>query len=354
MNPNKQNTEQFIGAVVTDVAATISGVMTSIGDKLGLYSAMANKGWTNPESVAAELDLDERYVREWLNNQVAGGYILYQPSTQEYQLPDEYIPVLVDKQSPAFLIPALEVAASLWMDEDKIINAFQTGAGIPWADRHHRLFCGSESLFRPGYKAFLAEEWIKSMHGVEDKLRVGAKVADVGCGHGASAIILAKKFPNSQFYGFDNHPESIDTAIERAAEAGVSDNTHFAVVDAKSYERANFDLICFMDCLHDFGDPVGAAKHARSALSENGSVLLVEPAAQDNLEDNINPVSRLYYAASTAVCTPCSKSQEVGLALGAQAGPQRLSEIMSQAGFNSTQKVSETGFNIILESRLHA
>jgi 2-polyprenyl-3-methyl-5-hydroxy-6-metoxy-1,4-benzoquinol methylase len=350
MNLDTTLVEQFAGAVVTDVAATLSGVMTSIGDKLGLYKAMAGAGLISSQTLADKTGTDERYVREWLSNQVAGGYVKYDTESENFFLPDEHIPVLVDNQSPVFLVPALEVAASLWMDEEKLLNAFTTGKGIAWSDHHHRLFCGSEALFRPGYKAFLSNDWIKAMDGVEEKLNRGAKVADVGCGHGASTIVLAQQYPNSQFYAFDNHRESIDTAIMRAEEAGVSANTHFEAVDAKSYQTKEFDLICFMDCLHDMGDPVGAAKHALNALNIEGSVLLVEPAAQDDLENNINPVSRLYYAASTAVCTPCSKSQEVGLALGAQAGQNRLTAVMQEAGFGVTTKVAETGFNIVLQA----
>lgn len=349
MNLDMQKVEKFAGSVVADMAANVSGVMTSIGDKLGLYKAMAGAGFMASEELAGKTGLDERYLREWLNNQVAGGYVVFDAATQKYQLPDEHIPVLADNNSPVFLVPALEVAASMWLDEDNIMDCFRTGEGMAWGAHHHRLFCGSEALFRPGYKAFLSTDWIRAMDGVEERLIAGAKVADIGCGHGASTIALAQHYPNSQFYGFDSHAESIATAVARAEEEGVTANTHFEVKTAKGYDVTGFDLICFMDCLHDMGDPVGAAAHARKALNPGGSVLLVEPAAQDLLENNINPVSRLYYAASTAVCTPCSKSQEVGLALGAQAGQQKLGEVMSEAGFCSTVKVAETGFNIVLQ-----
>lgn len=346
------STEAFAGQVVTDVSATLSGVMTNIGHKLGLYRAMAGAGALTSIALAEKCGLAERYVREWLNNQVAGGYLVYDKGEKTYLLPDAYVPVLADPDSPVFLVPALEVAASLWLDEDRIANVFRTGEGIAWGEHHHRLFCGSESLFRPGYKTFLANDWIAALDGVAAKLTSGARVADVGCGHGASTIVLAEAFPASRFDGFDNHAASIVTAQQRAEEAGVSDNIRFETLDAQSYPADGYDLICFMDCLHDMGDPVGAARHAARALKSNGSVLLVEPAAGNAVEENINPVSRLYYAASTAVCTPCALSQDVGLALGAQAGQRRLSEVMLEAGFASVQRVAETPFNIILEARL--
>lgn len=352
MNMDMSKVEQFAGQVVSDISATFSGVMTNIGHKLGLYKAMAGAGPITSQILADKTGTYERYVREWLNNQTAGGYVVYNAETNAYTLPDEHIPVLVDDESPLFLVPALDVASSLWLDEDKVADVFRSGAGIAWSDHHHRLFCGSEALFRPGYKAHLTSTWIKSLDGVEDKLKAGAKVADVGCGHGASTIVLAQEYPNSTFYGFDNHKESVEIARQRAKDAGVNGNIHFSVANAKDFSESDFDLICFMDCLHDMGDPVGAAQHAKQSLKANGTVLLVEPAAGDTVNDNINPVSRLYYAASTAVCTPCSLSQEVGLALGAQAGEKRLSNVMKDAGFNELRRASETPFNIVLEAKI--
>ena len=352
MNMDMSKVEQFAGQVVSDISATFSGVMTNIGHKLGLYKAMAGAGPITSQILADKTGTYERYVREWLNNQTAGGYVVYNAETNAYTLPDEHIPVLVDDESPLFLVPALDVASSLWLDEDKVADVFRSGAGIAWSDHHHRLFCGSEALFRPGYKAHLTSTWIKSLDGVEDKLKAGAKVADVGCGHGASTIVLAQEYPNSTFYGFDNHKESVEIARQRAKDAGVNGNIHFSVANAKDFSESDFDLICFMDCLHDMGDPVGAAQHAKQSLKANGTVLLVEPAAGDTVNDNINPVSRLYYAASTAVCTPCSLSQEVGLALGAQAGEKRLSDVMKDAGFNKLRRASETPFNIVLEAKI--
>lgn len=350
MNIDMQKVEQFAGQVVTDIAATVSGVMTSIGHKLGLYKAMAEAGPISAKTLADKTGTDERYVREWLNNQAAGGYVFYNVSEDCYILPDEHIPVLVDEDSPVFLVPALDVSSALWQNESKVTEVFRTGKGIDWAENHHRLFCGSEALFRPGYKAHLSSSWIKSLKGVEEKLIAGAKVADIGCGHGASAIVLAKAYPNSTFHGFDSHNESIETAKQRAAAADVMDNTQFSVSTAKGFSEQDFDLVCFMDCLHDMGDPIGAASHARASLKPGGTLLLVEPAAADSVADNINPVSRMYYAASTAVCTPCSKSQEVGLALGAQAGQKRLTEVLEEAGFNRIRRAAETPFNMVLEA----
>lgn len=352
MNLDMNKVEQFAGQVLTDVSATFSGVMTRIGHTLGLYQAMAGAGAMSSHRLARITGTHERYVREWLNNQTAGGYVRYDAESDRYTLPDEHIPVLVDEESPVFLAPSLDVASSLWLDEDKITGVFKSGEGIPWSDHHHRLFCGSEALFRPGYKTYLTESWIKSLRGVEEKLNSGAKVADVGCGHGASTIVMARRYPLSTFYGFDSHEESIRIARQRATEAGVTENIAFHTCTAKDYTEAGFDLICFMDCLHDMGDPVGAAKKARQSLKPDGTVLLVEPAANDSLNGNINPVSRLYYAASTAVCTPCSLAQEVGLALGAQAGEKRLSEVMKEAGFSNIRRTSETPFNIVLEATM--
>lgn len=352
MSVDMEQVEAFAGQVVTDVAAAFSGVMTSLGHKLGLYKAMAGAGALSSGALAEKAALHERYVREWLNNQVAGGYVTYSPDTETYKLPDAHVPVLADESSAVFLVPALDVAASLWFDAEKLEGAFRSGEGIAWSDHHEKLFCGCEALFKPGYKASLVNEWIGALDGVKETLEQGGKIADIGCGHGASAIVLADAFPKASVYGFDNHVESIETARERATENGLEGNLHFEVATAKDYSEGDFDLICFMDCLHDMGDPVGAADQARRSLKEGGTLLLVEPAANDGVENNINPVSRLYYAASTGVCTPCSLSQEVKTGLGAQAGPKRLTEVLLEAGFKNTRVAARTPFNIILEARV--
>lgn len=347
-----QDTEQFTGQVVADIAAVSSGVMANLGHKLGLYRAMAGQGEMTSATLAGLTETDERYVREWLNNQVAGGYVSYNTSTQSYLLPDAHLPVLVDESSPFFLLPALEVAASLWLDEAKIEAVFRSGEGIPWGEHHHRLFCGSEALFRPGYRTFLTTDWLDALDGVRDKLEGGGRVADIGCGHGASTIAMAKAFPAATFYGYDSHAKSIQIALARADDELGAHSINFVVEEAKSIAEKDFDLVCFMDCLHDMGDPVGAARHARRLLAEGGTLLVVEPAANDCVSQNINPVSRMYYAASTAVCTPCSKSQDVGLALGAQAGPERLTQVLGEAGFEHVRVATSTPFNLVLEARV--
>ncbi len=348
---NEAKLEAFVGQIVSDIAASMSGVMTNIGHKLGLYKAMTGAGPMTPVQLAEKTNTHQRYVLEWLNNQAASGYITYDPQQRTYQLPDEHAMVLANEASPVFMAPGFDTISSMWLDEDKVVNAFRTGKGIGWHEHHHRLFCGTEAFFKTGYRTHLTTEWIPALAGVEEKLKAGAKVADVGCGHGASTIIMAQAYPNSTFFGFDYHDKSVEIARQRAEEAGVSDRVRFEVASAKNFPGSGYDLVCFMDCLHDMGDPVGAAKHTRKALTEEGTVLLVEPFAGDNVEDNLNPVGRLFYAASTAVCTPNSLSQEVGLGLGAQAGEKRLAEIMTEAGFSRIRRAMQTPFNLILEAR---
>jgi SAM-dependent methyltransferase len=325
--------------------------MTTLGHKLGLYKAMAGAGPLSAHEVASRAGCAERYVREWLNSQAAGGYVDYHPASETYELPAEHALVLADEDSPAFFPPAWEVVASLWFDENKAIDAFQTGKGIPWGDHDGRLFCGVAAFFRPGYTANLTTNWIPALDGAADKLAAGARVADIGCGHGHSTIIMAEAYPNSRFWGFDTHAESVAAARENASRAGVDDRVTFEVADAKSYPNQGYDLICMFDCLHDLGDPVGAARHAAHALEDDGTVMLVEPFAHDRVEDNFNPIGRLYYAASTTLCCAHSLSEEVGLALGAQAGEGRLADVFAKAGFGSFHRATETPFNLVLEAR---
>lgn len=351
MSINEAKLEAFVGQVVTDMAASMSGVMTNIGHKLGLYKAMAGAGSMTPAQLAQKTNTHERYVLEWLNNQAAGGYVTYNRATDTYELPEEHAMVLSNTESPVFLAPGFDTISSMWLDEDKVVDAFRTGKGIGWHEHHHRLFCGTEAFFRTGYRFHLAAEWIPALEGVDAKLSAGGKVADIGCGHGASTVVMAQAYPNSTFFGFDYHKESIETARKRAEEAEVADRVKFEAATAKNFPGSDYDLVCFMDCLHDMGDPVGAAKHTRQVLAENGTVLLVEPFAGKEIEDNLNPVGRLFYAASTAVCTPCSLSQEVGLGLGGQAGERQLSEVMAEAGFTRFRRATQTPFNLILEVR---
>jgi SAM-dependent methyltransferase len=343
--------EAFMGQAVTDMGAIISAPLFLIGEKLGLYKAMAHAGPLSSEEVAERSGAAERYVREWLRNQAAGGYVTYDPETDTYTLPDEQALALADEESPFYILGVYELIASLFADEDKLRETFRGGEGLGWHEHDHRLFRGTERFFRPGYRGHLVAEWLPALDGVVDKLKRGATVADVGCGHGASTIILAEAFPNSEFYGFDYHEESIEAARDAAREAGVSDRITFAVASAKDYPGTDYDLVCVFDCLHDMGDPVGASAHIRETLADDGTWMVVEPYANDRVEDNLNPVGRVFYGASTVICTPASLDQEVGLALGAQAGQERLSEVIREGGFTSVRRATETPFNLILEAR---
>jgi SAM-dependent methyltransferase len=344
--------EAFMGLAVTDMAAAISAPLVLMGLKLGLYKAMAGAGPLSSAEVAARAGCDERHVREWLCNQVAGGYLHHHTGADTYELPPEQALALADESSPVYLAGAFDLLASVWADEEKLLDTFRTGRGLGWHEHDQRLFNGTERFFRPGYRAHLVAEWIPALDGVEEKLRSGAKVADVGCGHGASTIVMAQAFPNSRFVGFDYHDESIRQARERAAEAGLGANVEFETARAQDFPGDGYDLVCNFDCLHDMGDPVGAARHTARALAAGGCYMIVEPFAGDSLEDNINPVGRLFYGASSLVCTPASKAQEVGLALGAQAGERRLTEVLNAAGFSHVRRATETPFNMILEARV--
>jgi SAM-dependent methyltransferase len=343
--------EAFMGQAVTDMGAAISAPLLIIGEKLGLYKAMAHAGPLSSQEVADRAGAAERYVREWLRNQSAGGYVEYDPETDTYTLPDEHALALADEESPFYILGAFEMISSLFADEDRIAEAFRTGEGVGWHEHDHRLFSGVERFFKPGYSGHLVGEWIPALDGVVEKLEAGATVADVGCGHGASTIIMAEAFPNSQFYGFDYHEASIEQARAAAKEAGVDDRVTFAVASAKDYPGTDYDLVCVFDCLHDMGDPAGASAHVRETLADDGTWMVVEPYANDRVEDNLNPVGRVFYGASTMVCTPGSLDQEVGLALGAQAGQERLTEVIKEGGFTRVQRATETPFNLILEAR---
>lgn len=341
----------FVGQVVGDVAATFSAGLVVIGEKLGLYKTMAAAGPLTSADLAARTGTAERYVREWLANQTTSGYISYDPATQTYTLPEEHALVLADESSPVYLPGAFYLATSLIQDEPHIAEAFRTGGGVGWHEHNHGVFEGVRRLFGPSYNAFITSSWIPALDGVEAKLKAGAHVADVGCGLGTSTIIMARAYPRSTFIGFNYHDESITQARRAAAEAGVGDRVKFEVAAAKNYPGAGYDLVTFFDCLHDMGDPAGAARHVRESLAADGTWMIIEPAAADRLEDNINPVSRIYYAASTLLCTPSSLAQEVGLALGAQAGEARLREVVTQGGFSQFRRATETPFHLVLEAR---
>ncbi|HZD40228.1 MAG TPA: class I SAM-dependent methyltransferase, partial [Terriglobales bacterium] len=336
---------------VNDLAAGYGGVMVGLGHKLGLYRAMAGAGPLNSQEVASRSGCAERYVREWLNSQAAGGYVLYHAASATYELTPEQAVVLANEDSPVFLPPAWEVPVSMWMDEHKALEVFRTGQGISWDQHDERLFSGSAAFYRNCYRTSLVSEWIPALEGVEEKLGTGACVADVGCGQGYSTIIMAQAFPNSRFRGFESHPKSIDAARSHARRSAVSDRVEFCLADARSYPADGYDLICFFDCLHDMGDPVGVAEHARRALAKGGTILVVEPFAHDRVEDNLNPVGRIYYAASTTLCCAHSLSEEVGAALGAQAGERRLADVFRKAGFGRFRRVKATSFNLVLEAK---
>jgi SAM-dependent methyltransferase len=346
-----QKLEAFMHKAVGDMGAVISAPLMTIGEKLGLYRAMAGAGPLTSAEVAERTGVAERSVREWLANQAAGGYVEYDPQADRYTLPDEHALALADEDSPFYILGAFELIASLYADEAKILEAFRSGAGMGWHEHDHRLFRGTERFFRPGYRAHLVEEWIPALDGVREKLERGIRVADVGCGHGASTVIMAKAFPASRFHGFDYHHDSIKRAREVAAQEGLSDQVRFEVATAKDYPGTGYDLVCVFDCLHDMGDPVGAAAHVHETLAPDGTWMIVEPFAGDHVEDNLNPVGRVFYGASTMICTPASLDQEVGLALGAQAGESRLREVVTEGGFASLRRATETPFNLILEAR---
>ena len=350
--PAPADVQAFVGQVVTDLAAAFSGVLVNVGRRLGLYQAMADLGPCTSSALAEATGIRERYVREWLANQAAGGYVAYDREKQTYALPAAQAMVLAVENSPVFMASAFEVAASFWLDEDKIVEAFRSGEGLGWHAHNHRLFCGTESFFRTGYRAHLVSEWLPALDGVVERLNRGARVADIGCGHGASTILMAQAFPKSQFTGVDYHDASIATARKRAVEQGVTANVSFEVSRAAEFSGSGFDLICFMDCLHDLGDPVGALKRCKQTLKPDGKVLLVEPYAGDQLEENLNPVGRMFYAASAMSCTPNSLSQEIGLGLGAQAGEERLRKVAREAGFSNLQRAAQTPVNLILELSL--
>jgi SAM-dependent methyltransferase len=343
--------EAFMGQAVTDMGAIISAPLMVIGEKLGLYKAMARAGPLSSQEVAERSGAAERYVREWLRNQAAGGYVTYDPEGDRYTLPNEQALALADEDSPFYILGVYDSIASLYADEDQILEAFRSGGGMGWHEHDHRLFRGTERFFRPGYRANLVAEWIPALEGVQEKLERGAKVADVGCGHGASTVIMAAAFPNSEFFGFDYHDASIERAREAAVEAGVEGRITFEVASAKDYPGGGYDLVCVFDCLHDMGDPVGAAAHVLETLDYDGTWMIVEPFANDRVEENLNPVGRVFYGASTVICTPASLAQEVGLALGAQAGEARLTEVLNQGGFTRVRRATETPFNLILEAR---
>jgi len=345
---NKLNA--FIGQFVTDLGAAVHTGMVVIGERLGLYKALAGEPMT-PAQLAARTKTDERYLREWLASQAAGGYVTYDDKTGKFGLNEEQVFTLAKEDSPAYLPGAFELALGSLAAVPRIAESFRTGSGMGWHEHADGVFHGCEKFFRPGYAANLVSAWIPALSDVKEKLEAGAKVADVGCGLGASTILMAQAFPKSKFFGFDYHDKSIETARESARRAGVADRVTFEVSKAKEFPGKGYDFVAVFDCLHDMGDPIGAAAHVRQSLAKDGTWMIVEPFANDQLKDNLNPVGRVYYSFSTLLCTPCSRSQEVGLCLGAQAGEARIREVVNSAGFNRFRRATETPFNIVYEAR---
>lgn len=335
---------------VQDFGAVWHAALVGIGDRLGLYRALAEGGPQNSAALAEATGTQERYVREWLRAQAAGGYIDYDAQSDRYHMSPEQVAVLVDEDSPAFLVGAFQGAVAGIKAAPKVERAFRSGGGVGWHEHDRDLFQGTERLFRPGYLENLAANWIPALDGVADKLERGARVADIGCGYGASTLIMAAAWPNSEFVGFDYHAESVEAARRRAAEAGLGDNVRFEQAGAKDFE-GEYDFIAAFDCLHDMGDPVGVTRHVHGRLQRDGTWMMVEPFAGDAVQDNLNPVGRAFYSVSTLVCTPCSLSQEVGYGLGAQAGEARLREVVTAGGFREFRRATETPFNLVLEAR---
>jgi SAM-dependent methyltransferase len=345
---NKLN--EFIGRFVTDLGAAVHTGMVVIGEKLGLYKALAVGPMSSAE-LAVKTGTDERYLREWLASQAAGGYISYDEKTHRFSLSPEQAFTLANEDSPAYLPGAFELALGSLAAVPRIADSFRTGAGMGWHEHEDGVYHGCEKFFRPGYAANLVSSWIPALEGVREKLESGARVADVGCGKGASTLLMARAFPKSRLFGFDYHDKSIDAARDSARHEGIADRVSFEVSKAKDFPGKHYDFVAVFDCLHDMGDPVGAAEHVRDALANDGTWMIVEPFANDELKDNLNPVGRVYYSFSTLLCTPCSRSQEVGLCLGAQAGESRIREVVTKAGFTRFRRATETPFNIVFEAR---
>jgi len=350
-SPDPEKLNALMGRLVGDLGAIATGALVLLGDKLGIYKAMGDGKAVTPEELAAKTGLNERYLREWLSAQAAAGYVDYNAKSKKFKLTPEQACAFADEGGPAFFAGAFEVGQCMWLDEPKIEAAFKSGGGVGWHEHSQCLFRGTERFFRPGYNNHLVSQWIPALKGVKEKLEKGAKVADVGCGHGASTILMALAYPNSKFFAYDYHAPSIARAKQLAKEAGVDKRITFAQATAKDFPAKEYDLVAFFDCLHDMGDPIGAGKHVKDTLAKNGAWMIVEPYANDDLADNLNPIGRIYYAASTFICTPASRSQEIGLGLGAQAGESRLKKVVKDAGFTKFRRATETPFNLVFEAR---
>ncbi len=351
MAVNQQKLDEFLGKAVNEFGGAFGVLLTFVGDRLGLFKAMAGSGEMTPEELASKTKTNPRIITEWLSAQAAGGYVNYNPKTGKYLLPDEQALALTDQNSPAYIAGGYQILTSVFKDEDKILKTFKTGKGLGWGDHHEYLFEGTERFFRPGYVANLTTSWIPALDGVEDRLkRSGAKIADVGCGHGVSTILMAKAYPKTEVFGFDYHSPSIEQARKLARKEGLK-NVTFKVAGSTNYPGKDYDLVAFFDCFHDMGNPGGAAAHVLETLKKkNGAWMIVEPFANDRIEENMNPIGRVYYAASTFVCVPASLNEN-GPALGAQAGEARVKEIVTAAGFSKFRRAAQTPFNSVFEAR---
>jgi SAM-dependent methyltransferase len=348
---DEQKLHELLGRVIVDFGGADVASLVVIGDRLGLFRALAAHGPLTSTGLAAQTGTAERYVREWLNAQAASGYVTYHAESGRYSMTPEQAMAFADEDSPAFVVGAFQTAVAAGRIVDKLTEAFRTGKGVGWHEHDHGVFHGVERFFRSSYLGNLIQAWIPALDGMDAKLRAGARVADIGCGHGASTIIMAQAYPTSRFIGFDSHPESIDAANARARKAGIADRCRFEVAGAKDFPGTDYDLVTVFDALHDMGDPAGASRHVLSRLAPGGSWMIVEPYAGDRIEENLNPVGRAYYAASTLICTPCSLAQEVGLALGAQAGEARLRDIVQGAGFTTFRRAVQSPFNLVFEAK---
>src|SRR6266481_4218548 len=347
---NSDALNQLLGQMVNDLGAAVNGALIVLGDGLGIYTALADIGPATSQKLAEKTNLNERQLREWLSAQAASRYVSYDEASDSFFLTPEQTAVFADPDSPAAMIGGFYGVSAVYHDEPLVAESFRTGRGLPWGGHHNCLFCGTERFFRPGYQANISEKWIPALDGVEQKLGIGTRVADIGCGHGISTLIMAKAFPKSEFYGFDLHPASIEAANRHAQEQQIP-NVRFSIATAKDFPGNDYGFVTVFDALHDMGDPVGAASHVQQSLRPDGTFMIVEPLARDSLAENINPVGRVYYGFSTMVCTPGSLSQEVGLALGAQASERRLRDVLSKGGFTRVRRATETPFNMILEAR---
>jgi SAM-dependent methyltransferase len=349
--PDPKKLDAMVGKLAGDIGAIATGALVALGDRLGIYKAMADGAPVTPKLLARKMKLNERYLREWLSAQAAAGFVDYDAKTGAFSLNPEQATTLAQEGHPAFFAGGFQLMQAMWVDEPKVAAAFRSGKGVGWHEHSACLFRGTERFFRPSYNLHLIGSWIPALDGVEAKLTKGALVADVGCGHGASTILMAKAYPKSRFFGFDYHAPSIKHAKEAAKGAGVADRITFQRASAKDFPQKKYDLVTMFDCLHDMGDPVGAMRHVKTALAKDGTFMLVEPFANDALEDNLTPVGRIFYAASTMICTPASRAQDVGLGLGAQAGEKRLREVASKAGFKHFRRATETRTNLVFEAR---